>query len=112
MANLLDDAEEITCWARLHRGDLPILWSQAGQWYNPDFLAVERDSTHWVIEVKAVKEMEAPDVKGKRQAAQRWVNHVTADSTVNVPWRYLLASETDVKTVRGSWPALKQLAAQ
>jgi type III restriction enzyme len=39
----------------------------------------------------------------------RWANHVTADEKVGVQWRYLLVSETDVETARGSWGALKSL---
>ena len=44
------------CWVRLQTGDLPILWSGARE-YNPDFIAVDTDDTHWVIEVKMDKEM-------------------------------------------------------
>lgn len=55
------------------------------------------------------KEIDATTVKGKRDAARRWANYVTADDSIAVPWRYLLASEADVETARGSWPALKAL---
>ena len=57
------------------------------------------------------KEMTSADVMGTRDAARRWANHVSSHEQVNTTWRYLLASETDVKTARGSWPALKSLAA-
>ena len=60
-------------------------------------------------EVKMDKEMDTATVKGKRDAARRWANYVTADETVSVTWRYLLASEADVETARGSWSALKAL---
>jgi hypothetical protein len=39
----------------------------------------------------------------------RWANHVTADEKVGVPWRYLLKSEADVSTGRGSWGARRRL---
>lgn len=77
--------------------------------YNPDLIVIDADGTHWVVEVKMDKEMDTSTVKGKRDAARRWANYVTADETVDVPWRYLLASEADVETARGSWPALKAL---
>lgn len=109
VANLIDQTDEVAHWARLQRGDLPILWSSAGNEYNPDFIAVESDGTHWVIEVKMDKEMQSADVKEKRDAARRWANHVSADPTVGVMWRYLLVSETDVKTAKGDWGALKKL---
>jgi type III restriction enzyme len=106
-ANVLDGADEITCWARLHTGELPILWNGFGQQYNPDFLAVEGDGRHWVIEIKMDKEMTSPDVAGKREAAQRWANHVNADERVEAKWDYLLLSESDVEMSRGSWGALR-----
>lgn len=109
VANLLDDDVRITAWARLHIGDIPILWNGAGQNYNPDLLAVEDDGTHWLIEVKMDKEMPTAEVQDKRIAATRWANHVSADESVGVTWRYLLASETDTATAKGSWTALKQL---
>ena len=109
VANILDDADEVACWVRLHHDDLPILWSDAGQWYHPDFLVVETRGVHWVLEVKADSAMQDVDVQAKREAAQRWANHVSADATVGVPWRYLLASESDVHTARGSWLALHRL---
>jgi type III restriction enzyme len=53
--------------------------------------------------------MRSDVVKGKRDAARRWANYVTADEKVDVPWRYLLVSETDIDTAKGSWAALKAL---
>ena len=109
VANVLDHAEEIEFWVRLQRKDLPILWTAAGNEYNPDLVAVESDGRHWVIEVKMDREMKSDEVKGKRDAARRWANYVSRDATVEKTWRYLLLSETDIKTSRGSWNALKGL---
>ena len=109
VANMLDGDRAVFCWVRLHINELPILWNSGGQQYNPDFIVIETDGTHWVVEVKMDKEMLSEDVQGKREAAKRWANHVSADATVGVQWRYLLASETDVATARGSWVALKGL---
>jgi type III restriction enzyme len=109
VANMVDDDPSVTCWVRLHVGELPILWNSAGQEYNPDLIVIDADSTHWVVETKMDKEMESTDVKGKREAARRWANYVTADEKVEAPWRYLLASEADVETAKGSWAALKAL---
>jgi type III restriction enzyme len=111
-ANVLDGAAEITCWVRLHTGELPILWNGFGQEYNPDFLAVEADGRHWVIEIKMDKEMATPDVRGKREAAQRWANHVNADERVEAKWGYLLLSESDVEMSKGSWAALRTVGVE
>jgi len=110
VANVLEDDEEIVLWVRLQTGDLGILWTELRE-YNPDLIAIDREDTHWLIEVKMDKEMSSADVKGKRDAARRWANYVNADEQVSVTWRYLFLSETDVKTAKGSWPALKKLGA-
>jgi type III restriction enzyme len=111
MANLLDSTDAVAYWARLQNNDLPILWTNAGQQYNPDFVAVETDGDHWLIEVKADRDMTTEAVVGKRNAAKRWVQYVNADSSVSETWHYLLASETDIKTAKGDWEAIKRLAA-
>ena len=109
LANILDGDSGVVCWVRLHVTELPILWNSGGQHYNPDFIVIENDGTHWVVEVKMDKEMASEDVQGKREAAMRWANHVSADGTVGTTWRYLLVSETDITTAKGSWAALKGL---
>ncbi len=109
VANMVDDDGGVACWVRLHIGELPILWNSQGQEYNPDLIVVGTDGLHWVVEVKMEKEMTAQDVQGKREAAKRWANYVTADESVGVPWRYLLVSESDVKAAKRSWAALARL---
>jgi type III restriction enzyme len=111
VANMLDDEETVEVWVRLQVGDLPILWTGARE-YNPDFIAVDREQIHWIVEVKMDKEMQTADVQGKRDAARRWANYVSADEHVGTIWRYVLVSESDVKTAKGSWLALKQLAGE
>jgi hypothetical protein len=112
VANMVDANEEVTCWIRLHIGELPILWNSAGRKYNPDFIVTEIGGTYWVVEVKMEKEMTSEDIKEKRDAARRWANYVTADASVGVTWRYLLVSEADVDTAKGSWGALKKLGGE
>jgi hypothetical protein len=49
----------------------------------------------------------------RRDAARRWANYVNADEKVGgTRWRYLLLSESDVKTAKGSWEALKALGGE
>ena len=109
LANLLNDAAQITAWVRLQRGDLPILFSDKNT-YNPDFIAVEKSGIHWVVETKPTRTWHET-VQEKRQAAERWGSHVTADpKTGKTKWKYLLVSEGDLKKVKDSWTALKKLA--
>jgi type III restriction enzyme len=109
VANMVDGDEAIACWVRLHIKELPILWNSGGQQYNPDLIVIETKRSHWIVEVKMAKEMQAEDVLGKREAAMRWANHVSASDEVKTTWRYLLVSDDDVATAKGSWEALKKL---
>jgi type III restriction enzyme len=109
VANTVDADSSVAWWVRLHIKDLPILWNSAGQEYNPDLIVIEKDDTRWVVEVKMDKEMTSTDVQAKRDAARRWANYVSADPAVGATWRYLLVSENDVATAKGSWFALKKL---
>jgi type III restriction enzyme len=109
VANMVDSNQHVTCWARLHIGDIPILWDSGGRQYNPDLLVIEADGTHWLVEIKADKDVDSAEVQAKREAARRWANHVSSKLDANVSWRYLLVSESDIDTARDSWEALKRL---
>jgi type III restriction enzyme len=84
-------------------------------WMTPSRLATSGCETRgirgsgWVAEVKMEKEMTSEDVQGKREAAERLANYVNADESVDVHWRDLLVSESDIETARGSCSALKKL---
>ena len=107
VAIALDDAPEIVVWSRLQRADLRIVWESDGRVYEPDFVAVDGDGVHWVVEAKADRDLPSRDVQGKELAAKRWAQHVSAQTGVD--WRYLLVGETDVTEAHGSWAALKKL---
>jgi len=103
MANLIDDTSQIEVWARLHLRDLEIRYD--GGTYNPDFIAAA-SGQRWVIETKADRDLQTENVQAKREAAQRWANHVTGDERVSDRWDYLLIGETDLRQARGDWQAL------
>jgi type III restriction enzyme len=109
VANMVDGDDEVVCWVRLHLKELPILWNSAGQEYNPDLIVILADGEHIVVETKMEKEMTAADVQAKRKAALRWASHVSIAPEVGVTWRYLLVSESDINTAKGSWAALRKL---
>ncbi|MFF0991456.1 DEAD/DEAH box helicase [Kocuria nitroreducens] len=109
LALLLDEATQVKDWCRLLRNDLPILWAASGQRYNADFIATTREGFSWVLEVKADNQVTNDEVMAKREAAKRWVNKVNASNKTSDTWKYLLVTETDIRTARGSWPALQRL---
>jgi type III restriction enzyme len=53
--------------------------------------------------------MTSEEVLGKREAAKRWANYVTADGGTHAECRYLLVAESDVKSAKRSWAALVKL---
>jgi type III restriction enzyme len=111
LANTVDDTDSVDVWVRLLTKDLPIRWDGGG--YNPDFLVAE-GGVRWVVETKADRDLQTANVQGKREAAQRWANHVSADTQVKrrkEEWRYLLVSETDLKEAKDDWQALTGAAA-
>ena len=110
LAITLDVSDDISYWVRLQRKDLEIAWE--GGNYNRDFVAVDSEGVHWLIEVKSDKDAASEDVTSKREAAMRWANTVSAAPKLNgVRWRYLLAREADVAQAKDSWPALRGLDA-
>ncbi len=104
----IDSADEVELWVRLHRNDLPILWSEFNE-YNPDFLVVEHDGPAYIVEIKGDSSAETDSVKAKAEVARRWANEVSADEKVDREWRYLFVTESQVKQAKGSWGAMKAL---
>lgn len=103
MANVLDESPDIVAWTRLHRGDLPILWTGQGSFYNPDFIAIGASGVHWIVEVKQDRLMPSDEVNDKMQAAQRWANRATDSPEIGAIWKYLLVSEMVLAQSRESW---------
>ncbi|MGH2749403.1 MAG: DEAD/DEAH box helicase [Actinomycetota bacterium] len=108
VANILENAKDVSHWIRLQVKELPIRW-EGSRDYNPDLIAIETDGTRWVIEVKSDAELASENVQGKREAALRWANHVNHSRLDPNEWRYVLVGESDIGTARGSWRALREL---
>lgn len=74
--------------------------------YEADFIVIDADGVHWIVEGKRDSEMTSPIVIAKRDAAPAWVNTVNASDEVHKTWAYLLASES-VCSAASSWTAMK-----
>ncbi|MCK0441235.1 DEAD/DEAH box helicase family protein [Gordonia alkaliphila] len=113
-ARVIDNADEVVVWARLHRNDLPITWTREGRTYNPDFVVIEEVEgvrRAWLVEVKSDKDAPTAEVQGKKNAAKVWANIVNSSGkTPNVQWGYLLLTETDIREAHESWQKMKSLA--
>ena len=109
-AEAIDDDENVVVWARLHRGDLPITWTQEGREYNPDFVVIEEidgKRVCWLVETKMNKEIVSAEVVAKKRAARTWANTVNNSGQALGRWQYLLLSEDDVSDAGGSWTQMK-----
>jgi type III restriction enzyme len=96
LANLLDAATEVEVWSRIQRGELTVDWGNGR--YSPDFYA-QVGATHYLLEVKADRDITRPEVQGKASAAKEWARHVTYEGDYGT-WQYLLVSETDLGTAK------------
>jgi hypothetical protein len=56
--------------------------------YEPDFVAVDSEGTHWILETKGQEDIH---VAHKDRAAQLWCENATALTDTN--WRYLIAKQ-------------------
>lgn len=110
-AGAIDEATDVTVWARLHINDVPITWTGSGRRYNPDFVVIEETGNKqhgWLVETKADRDMTTAEVADKRKAARKWANTVNSSPDVHMEWRYLLLSEQDVDDAKGSWEFMKK----
>ncbi|WP_017793994.1 DEAD/DEAH box helicase family protein [Leucobacter salsicius] len=110
VAKLLDVAEQITWWMRLETTDGARIEYGAGRSYYPDFVALDKDGVHWIIEGKDERGRQDETVQAKRAAAERVLRVMESDPTwADVRWGYLIAYEGDVKTAN-SWSNLRNMS--
>lgn len=104
-----EDAD-VSVWARLHRGDIPIMWTIEGRECNPDLVVVaesDQDRTCWLVGTKMNREITSSEVVAKRRAALTGANTVNNSGLADGKWKYLLLSEDDVDDAAGSWRHMK-----
>lgn len=77
-ARFLDQAEDVARFAKLpERFDFAIEYTDSAtnlRYYEPDFVAVTADGTHWLAETKGQEDI---DVAHKDQAARLWCENAT-----------------------------------
>ena len=110
LAKLLDTSPNIVWWQRLHTADGAFIYYNPRDRYFPDFVAMDDQGTHWIIEGKAQRG-KADDVVQKKRAAAEAVVHrlLGEDSFVGQSWGYLIAYEDDIEG-SDSWNDLKAKA--
>lgn len=104
LAQLMDRDPEITWWVRLYTNGQAFIRTTVGSYF-PDFIAVDKEGTHWLIEGKADDNAKDDSVLRKKAAAEKWARAVRDEEDFGV-WRYVFATESDIKQSGGSWNAL------
>ncbi|MDU4287736.1 MAG: DEAD/DEAH box helicase family protein [Actinomyces sp.] len=110
LARLLNTSPGIVWWHRLHRQDGAFVFYNAKDRYFPDFVALDTNGVHWIIEGKDERGRDDARVQAKRKAAEALVRRLVAqDAYAGQHWGYLIAYEQD--TARAdSWEDLKAFA--
>lgn len=110
LARLLNTSPGIVWWHRLHSQDQAIVYYNAKDRYFPDFVALDTNGVHWIIEGKDERGRDDAKVQAKRKAAEALVRRLVAeDAYAGQHWGYLIAYEQD--TARAdSWEDLKAFA--
>jgi len=104
LARMLDSSSQVKWWLRVYtNGPTWIEWD--GGRYFADFIALDNNDTHWLIEGKADDDANDESVVAKRAAAEAWVARVN-DVGVYGQWRYLFATETKIANAHGRWQDL------
>jgi type III restriction enzyme len=89
-ARFLEDSADVQSFAKLPpTSRLPFSIEYTDnttnlRYYEPDFVAVVSDGTHWLIETKGREDL---DVAHKDRAARIWCENATA--LTGTPWRYV-----------------------
>ena len=110
LARLLNTSPGIVWWHRLHPQDQAFVYYNAKDLYFPDFVALDTNGVHWIIEGKDERGRDDARVQAKRKAAEALVRRLVAqDAYAGQHWGYLIAYEQD--TARAdSWEDLKAFA--
>ncbi|MCS6571659.1 DEAD/DEAH box helicase family protein [Corynebacterium diphtheriae] len=110
LARLLNTSPGIVWWHRLHPQDQAFVFYNAKDRYFPDFVAMDVNGVHWIIEGKSERGRDDPQVQAKRKAAEALVRRLVAeDAYADQLWGYLIAYEQDIARA-DSWEDLKAFA--
>lgn len=105
LAGIMDSATGISWWLRLQTDGPAYIELDDGGRYFPDFVAIDTDGVHWVIEGKSDNDVERADVQRKAAAGREWARFVTDEDRFGT-WRYLFCPESAIKASHGSWDSL------
>lgn len=110
LARLLNISPSIVWWHRLHPQNGAFVYYNAKDRYFPDFVALDTNGVHWIIEGKDERGRDDARVQAKRKAAESLVRRLAAEEAfAEQKWGYLIAFEQDTAKA-DTWDDLKTFA--
>lgn len=110
LARLMNTSPSIEWWHRLHTNDNAFIYYTSKDRYYPDFVALDKEGVHWIIEGKDKRGRDDEKVQAKRKAAESLIRKLSIeDAFAGQHWGYLIAYEDDIAKA-DSWDDLKTLS--
>ncbi|MCE8159084.1 MAG: DEAD/DEAH box helicase family protein [Candidatus Moeniiplasma glomeromycotorum] len=112
-ACLINKTKEVKKWIRLLQwGDeIYILYGKNQRHYFPDFLVIDENDIHWLVEIKDDNNPN-PEIDEKNQAAKEWVNALNLElgeeARKNEKWRFLYITKGNMSKSHEKWDMLKK----
>uniref|UniRef100_UPI00359C8C77 DEAD/DEAH box helicase n=2 Tax=Bifidobacterium adolescentis TaxID=1680 RepID=UPI00359C8C77 len=91
---ILEEDPDVIRWIKPPLNQLGLFW-KAGQQYNPDFL-VETTTGKYMVEVKALNEVNNEEVVSKAREGIRWCSFATTADPDHKIWEYRLISDDNI----------------
>ena len=91
---ILEEDPDVIRWIKPPLNQLGLFW-KAGQQYNPDFL-VETTTGKYMVEVKALNEVNNEEVVSKAREGIRWCTFATTADPDHKTWEYRLISDDNI----------------
>lgn len=110
IAALLNRSGDIQWWMRLYPKHKATIAYTTTNDYNPDFVAMDKNGYHWIIEGKAESGRDDHTVQTKRTAAEDTIRLLLGHPDFSgQKWGYVIAYESDVARAE-SWEDLRAAA--
>ena len=91
---ILEEDPDVIRWIKPPLNQLGLFW-KAGQQYNPDFL-VETTTGKYMVEVKALNEVNNEEVVSKAREGIRWCTFASTADPDHKTWEYRLISDDNI----------------
>ncbi|KLL02852.1 MAG: type III restriction endonuclease [Mycoplasmataceae bacterium CE_OT135] len=109
-AVLIDKSKKIKKWIRLLLEDNIYLnyWYNGYRRYYPDFIVIDNDELHYLVETKSEEDRDNEVVRRKSEAANKWVEKLNSKIKLR-KWIFLFITEEDINKSGNDWDNLLKI---